>query len=144
MTMQAQRGGGGIAPTHPQPGCREKWVVSPTLQSSYPPGNTCYPLYRRMGGPWGGGRSAERPARSESLYRLRTPGHLRAVVALTAWFYLFCLSSRLSLWMRSMYAFVQSLGLACLVCSCLPISRATLIGVYRPLIHSVLHFVHEF
>jgi len=35
MTMQAQRGGGDIAPTHPQPGCRDRWMVSTTLQSSY-------------------------------------------------------------------------------------------------------------
>ena len=90
MTMQSQRGGGDIAPIYPQPGCRGKWVASPTFRSTNPPWNTCYPLYRRVGGPWG--RSADRPARSESLYRLRTPGHLRAVVALTAWFYLFRLS----------------------------------------------------
>lgn len=52
-----------------------------------PPGNTRCPLYRRMGEPWG--RSADRSGGSESLYRLRTPGHLRAVVALTARFSLY-------------------------------------------------------
>jgi hypothetical protein len=35
MTMQAQRGGRDIAATHPQPGCRGRWVVSTTLRSSY-------------------------------------------------------------------------------------------------------------
>jgi hypothetical protein len=28
MPMQAQRGGGGIAPTHSQPGTRRSWVIS--------------------------------------------------------------------------------------------------------------------
>ena len=51
-----------------------------------PPGKTRYPLYRRLGGPVGrsgrvrkclaptGIRSPNRPARSESLYRLSYPG----------------------------------------------------------------------
>ena len=51
-----------------------------------PPGNNRYPLYRRRGGPQGrfgqvrkispptGIRSPDRPARSESLYRLSYPG----------------------------------------------------------------------
>jgi len=113
-------------------------VVSPTLRSSYPPGNTCYPLYRKMGGPWG--RSADRPARSESLYRLRTPGHLRAVVALTAKFYLFCLSSRLTLRMRSMYAFVQSLGLACLLALAYQsaVQHLQVYTVHLPTVYSIL------
>ena len=50
-----------------------------------PPGKTRYPLYRRLGGPQGrsgrvrkispptGIRSPDRPARSESLYRLSYP-----------------------------------------------------------------------
>jgi hypothetical protein len=48
------------------------------------PRKTRYPLYRRLGGPqgWSGSenllptgiRSPDRPARSESLYRLRSPG----------------------------------------------------------------------
>ena len=54
------------------------WVVNDTLRSLYPR----YPLYRRLGGPQGrvwtgaenlvptGIRSPDRPARSESLYRL--------------------------------------------------------------------------
>jgi hypothetical protein len=52
----------------------------------YPPGKTRYPLYRRLGGPQGrygqvrkisptptGIRSPDRPARSQSLYRLSHP-----------------------------------------------------------------------
>jgi len=54
--------------------------------AALPPGKTRYPLYTRLGwapGPaWTdakklaptGFRSADRPARSESLYRLRHPG----------------------------------------------------------------------
>ena len=50
------------------------------------PGKALYPLYRRLGGPQGragrvqkispvtGIRSLDRPARSESLYRLSHPG----------------------------------------------------------------------
>ena len=51
-----------------------------------PPGKTRYPLYRRLGGPQGrsgraeilaptGIRSPDRPARSQSLYRLSYPAH---------------------------------------------------------------------
>ena len=51
--------------------------------AALPPGKIRYPLYRRLGGPQGrsgrvrkispptGIRSSDRPARSESLYRLR-------------------------------------------------------------------------
>jgi hypothetical protein len=54
--------------------------------AALPPGKTRYPLYRRLGGPQGrsrqvrktlaptGIRSPDRPARSESLYRLSYPG----------------------------------------------------------------------
>jgi hypothetical protein len=54
--------------------------------AALPPGKTGYPLYRRLGGPQGrsgrvwriwpptGIRSPDRPARSESLYRLSYPG----------------------------------------------------------------------
>ena len=56
--------------------------------AALPPGKTRYPLYRSLGGPQGrsgrvrkispptGIRSPDRPARSESLYRLSYPGHL--------------------------------------------------------------------
>ena len=41
-----------------------------------PPGKTRYPLYRRMGGPRPTGiRSPDRPACSQSLYRLSCPAH---------------------------------------------------------------------
>jgi hypothetical protein len=62
------------------------WVVNATPRPFYPPGKTRYPLYRRLGGPQGrsgqvqkilphtGFRSQDRPARSESLYRLSYPG----------------------------------------------------------------------
>jgi len=55
---------------------------------SLPPGKTRYPLYWRLGGPQGrfgqvrknlaptGIRSPNRPARSQSLYRLRYPVHI--------------------------------------------------------------------
>jgi len=54
--------------------------------AALPPGKTRYPLYRRLGGPQGwsgqvrkispppGFDPHNRPARSESLYRLRYPG----------------------------------------------------------------------
>ena len=54
--------------------------------AALPPGKTRYPLYGRLGGPQGrsgrvrkispttGIRSPDRPARSESLYRLSYPG----------------------------------------------------------------------
>ena len=55
--------------------------------AALPPGKTRYPLYRRLGGPqvWSGRvrkisphptgiRSPDRPARSQSPYRLRYPG----------------------------------------------------------------------
>ena len=54
--------------------------------AALPPGKTRYSLYRRLGGPQGrpgrvrkispptGIRSPDRPARSESLYRLSYPG----------------------------------------------------------------------
>jgi len=57
---------------------------------SLPPGKTRYPLYRRLGGLQGrsgqvrnispptGIRSPDRPARSQSLYRIRYPAHLQS------------------------------------------------------------------
>jgi hypothetical protein len=57
--------------------------------AALPPGKTRYPLYRRLGGPQGrsgqvlkispptGIRSLDRPARSESLYRLSYLGPVR-------------------------------------------------------------------
>jgi hypothetical protein len=64
------------------------WLVSTTLRPLYPPGNTRYQLYRSLGGLQGrsghvrkisppptGIRSADRPARSQSLYRLSYRAH---------------------------------------------------------------------
>ena len=63
--------------------------------AALPPGKTRYPLYRRLGGPQGrsgrvrkfspptGIRSPDRPARSESLYRLSYRGPL-FILVLTA------------------------------------------------------------
>jgi hypothetical protein len=61
-------------------------VVSSTPPPLYPPGKTRYSLYRRQGGPQGrsgraenlaptGIRSSDRPARSQSLYRLSYLAH---------------------------------------------------------------------
>jgi len=62
------------------------WVVSVTPRPALPQGKTPYPLYRRLSGPQGGSgrvrkispptgiRSPDRPARSESLYRLSYRG----------------------------------------------------------------------
>ena len=82
--------------------------------SYFTPGKTRYPLYRRLGGPQGrsgrvridstGIRSPDRPDRSESLYRLSSPGprrpncifycmqrhiaHLRLVSQFRIWHYI--------------------------------------------------------
>jgi hypothetical protein len=42
-----------------------------------PPGKTRYPLYRRLGGPQGRSGWAERPARSQTLYRLSYRARIR-------------------------------------------------------------------
>ena len=61
---------------------------------SLPSGKTRYPLYRRLGGPQGrsgqvrkislphptGIRAPDRPARTQSLYRIRKPAHLPLLV----------------------------------------------------------------
>jgi hypothetical protein len=59
-----------------------RWVDNTTPRPLYPPGKTRYPLYRRLGGPQDrsgqgrkisaptGIRSPDRPARSDSLYRI--------------------------------------------------------------------------
>jgi len=63
-----------------------EWGVSVTPWPLLPQGKTRYPLYRRLGGPQGRSRqvrkispptgiwSPDRPARSQSLYRLSYPG----------------------------------------------------------------------
>ena len=62
-------------------------MVKATSRPLYPRGNIRYQLYRRLGGPQGrsgrvrkisppaGIRSPDRPAHSQSLYRLRYPGN---------------------------------------------------------------------
>ena len=66
----------------------DRW--STPVPTALPPGKTRYPLYRRLGGPQGrsgrarkisppnGIRSPDRPASSESLYRLSYPSPRRA------------------------------------------------------------------
>jgi len=76
----AQRVGRGIALLFHYRGTRRGWVVSSTPRPHFTPGNTPYPLYRRLGGPQGRSGRAEnlvptdsipdRPARRQSLYRL--------------------------------------------------------------------------
>jgi len=79
MPVQAQRGGGGIAPTHLQTGDK-RWVVSTILRLLYPrqrPDIHCTGGWVCLGAALDGTenlppgiRSSDRPARSESLYRL--------------------------------------------------------------------------
>ena len=78
----AYRGSRGIAVPFHDCGTRRGWAVSVTPRPLLPPGKTRYLLYRRLGGPQGrsghvrkispptGIRSPDRPARSQSLYRL--------------------------------------------------------------------------
>jgi hypothetical protein len=83
----AKSGSSGIAlPFHDQ-GTRRGLGVSVTPRPLFTPGKTRYPLYRRLGGSQGrsgkvrkispptGIRSPDRPARSQSLYRLSYPAH---------------------------------------------------------------------
>ena len=84
--MKAQRGNRCIALLFLNLGARWGWVVN--APATLPPGNTRYPLYRRLGGPqsrsglvWKispptGIRSPDRPALNQSLYRLRYPAHI--------------------------------------------------------------------
>ena len=79
------RGSRSVAPPFLDHGTRRGWGVSFTPRQFFTPGKTRYPLYRRLGGPQGlsgrvrkispptGIRSTDRPARSQSLYRLRYP-----------------------------------------------------------------------
>jgi hypothetical protein len=66
----------------------DEWSVARSGRT-LPPGKIRYPLYRRLGGPQGrsgqaenlaptGIRSPDRPARSQSLYRLSYPAQLMA------------------------------------------------------------------
>ena len=83
----AHRGSRGIALPFYDHGTRRGWGVSVTPRPYFTPGKTRYPLYRRLGGPQGrsgevgkscpptGIRSPDRPARSQSLYRLSYRAH---------------------------------------------------------------------
>ena len=88
----AHRGSRGIVLPFHDHGTRRGEGSTARPDSTLPPGKTRYPLYRRLGGPQvrsgqvrkislpTGIRSPDRPARSQSLYRLRYPAHsLRGV-----------------------------------------------------------------
>ena len=81
------RGSTGIALPFHNHGTRRGEGSASRPGRSLPPGKTWYPLYRKLGGPQGrsgqvrkislstGIRSPDRPARSQSLFRLRYPAH---------------------------------------------------------------------
>ena len=82
----AQRVGRGIALLFHDRGTRRGWVVSSTPQPQFTPGKDPVPIIQEAGwarGPvWTGGKShlhrdsiPDRPARSQSLYRLSYPAH---------------------------------------------------------------------
>jgi hypothetical protein len=81
----AQRVGRGIALLFHDRGTRRRWEVSSTPRPHFTPRKTQYPFYRRLGGPQGRSGRAEnlahrdsirdRPARSQSLYRMSYPAH---------------------------------------------------------------------
>ena len=84
----AQRVGRGIALLFHDRGTRRGWVVSSTSRPHFTPGKDPVPILQEAGwapGPvWTGGKSrplwdsiSDRPARSQSLYRLSYPAHLR-------------------------------------------------------------------
>jgi hypothetical protein len=83
----AHTGSRGTALLFHDHGTRRGWRVSVTPLPLFTAGKTRYPLYRRLGGlqgrsghvrnisPRTGIRSPDRPARNQSLYRLRYPAH---------------------------------------------------------------------
>ena len=82
----AQRVGRGIALLFHDRGTRREWVVSSTPRPHFTPGKDPVPILQKAGWPpgpvWTGGKSRphrdsipDRPARSQSLYRLSYPGH---------------------------------------------------------------------
>jgi hypothetical protein len=84
----AHRGSRGIALPFVDHGTRRGWGVSVTPQPLFTPGKDLYPLYRWAPGPILTGaenlaptmiQSPDRPARSQLLYRLHYPAHIRAV-----------------------------------------------------------------
>jgi len=81
-----QRVGTGIALLFQDRGTRREWVVSSTPRPHFTPGKDPVPIVQEAGwapGPvWTGGKSRphrdsipDRPARSQSLYRLSYPAH---------------------------------------------------------------------
>ena len=86
----AHRGSRGIALPFLEHGIRRGEGLASRPGRSLPPGKTRYPLYRKLGGTQGrsgqvrkvspptGIRSPDRPARNQSLYRLRYPAHFIA------------------------------------------------------------------
>jgi hypothetical protein len=50
---RAQRGGTGVALPILDPSASRWWVVNATSQLLYPMKETCYPLHKGLGGPWG-------------------------------------------------------------------------------------------
>jgi len=86
----AQRVGKGIALLFHNCGTRRGWVVSSTTRPHFTPGKEPVPISQEAGwapGPvWTGGRSRphrdsipDRPARSQSPYRLSYPAHLTII-----------------------------------------------------------------
>ena len=83
----ADRGSRGIALLFHDHGTRRGWGVSVKPRSLFTPRKVSYPLYRRLGGSQGrsgqvwkispltGIRTPDRPAHSQSLYRLSYPVH---------------------------------------------------------------------
>ena len=87
----AQRVGRGIALLFHDRGTRREWVVSSTPRPHFTPGKNPVPIVQEAGwapGPvWTGGKSRphrdsipDRPAHSQSLYRLSYPSHNSAIV----------------------------------------------------------------
>ena len=77
----AHRGNTGIALLFLDHSTRRSEGSASGPDRSLPPRKTRYPLYRNLVGPQGptGIRSLDRPARSQSLYRLRRPAQLLGV-----------------------------------------------------------------
>ena len=82
----AQRVGRGIALLFHDRGTRRGWVVSSTPRPHFTPGKDPVPILQEAGWPsgpvWAGGKFRphgdsipDRPARSQSLYRLSYPAH---------------------------------------------------------------------
>ena len=88
----AHRGSRGIALPFHDHSTRRGWGVSFTLRPLFTPAKTWHPLYRRLCGTQGrsghvckispptGTRSPDRPAHSQSLYRLSFPAHITTAI----------------------------------------------------------------